>query len=44
MIEVYPPGSEVTGTISTKMRSDSCRALSLFQHPTYYVIWLRGER
>jgi hypothetical protein len=44
MIEVYPPGSEVTGTISTKMRTNECRALSLFQHPTYYVVWLRGEQ
>jgi len=44
MVEVYPSGSEVTGTISTKMRTDDCRALSLFQHPTYYVVWLRGER
>jgi hypothetical protein len=43
MIEVYPPGSELTGTISDKMRTNECRALSLFQHPTYYVVWLRGE-
>jgi hypothetical protein len=44
MVEVYPPGSEVTGTISDKMRTNECRALSLFQHPTYYVVWLRGDR
>jgi hypothetical protein len=44
MVEVYPPGSEVTGTISTKMRTPECQALGLFQHPTYYVVWVRGER
>ena len=44
MVEVYPPKSEVTGTISTKMRTPECQARSLFEHPTYYVIWLRGER
>ncbi len=44
MIEVYPPGSEITGTISTKMRTPDCQARSLLEHPTYYVVWLRGER
>lgn len=40
LIEIYPSGTEVTGTISDRM-SGSCKAQSLFQHPTYYVIWER---
>jgi len=44
MIEVYPGGSEVTGTVADKMRTPECRAQSLLQHPAYYVVWLRGER
>jgi hypothetical protein len=41
MIEIYPSGTEVTGTISDRMVDPKCKALSLFQHPTYYVIWER---
>jgi hypothetical protein len=44
MVEVYPPGTEVTGTVSDKMRDPACRAQSLLEHPTYYVVWLRGSR
>ncbi len=44
MLEVYPPGTEVTGTVSDKMRDPACRAQSLLEHPPYYVIWLRGSR
>jgi hypothetical protein len=44
MLEVYPPQTEITGTVADKMRSPECRALSLFEHPTYFVIWLRSSR
>ena len=44
MLEVYPAGTEVTGTVAEKMRSPECRAQSLLEHPAYYVIWLRGSR
>jgi len=44
MIEVYPAGTEVTGTVADKMRTPECRAQSLLQHPAYYVVWLRGTR
>lgn len=44
MIEVYPVGTEVTGTVAEKMRSPECRAPSLLQHPAYYVIWTRNGR
>jgi hypothetical protein len=40
LIEIYPPGTEVTGTISDRM-SGPCRAQSLLAHPTYFVIWER---
>lgn len=40
LIEIYPSGTEVTGTISDHM-SGSCKAQSLLRHPTYYVIWER---
>ena len=44
MIEIYPPGTEVTGTVADKMRDPACRPVSLLEHPTFYVIWLRGSR
>jgi hypothetical protein len=44
MLEVYPPQTEITGTVADKMRSPECRAVSLFEHPTYFVIWLRSSR
>jgi len=40
MIEIYPSGTEVTGTISDRM-SGPCKAQSLLAHPTYYVLWER---
>ena len=40
LIEIYPPGTEVTGTISDRM-SGPCKAQSLLAHPTYFVIWER---
>lgn len=41
LLEIYPSGTEVTGTISDRMSSPKCKAQSLFQHPTYYVVWER---
>lgn len=40
LIEIYPAGTEVTGTVSDHM-TGSCKARSLLDHPTYYVIWER---
>jgi hypothetical protein len=40
LIEIYPAGTEVTGTVSDHM-SGPCKARSLFEHPTYYVLWER---
>lgn len=40
LIEIYPSGTEATGTIADRM-SGPCKAQSLFAHPTYFVIWER---
>lgn len=40
LIEIYPSGTEVTGTVSDHM-SGPCKAQSLLAHPTYFVIWER---
>jgi hypothetical protein len=43
LLEVYPSGTELTGTIDARMTIPECKATSLFQHPTYYVLWLKGN-
>ena len=42
-LEVYPPGTELTGTIADRMHGP-CASTSLFQHPTYYVLWEKGRK
>lgn len=41
MLEVYPPGTEVTGTVSWRFYQNQCKSLSLTDHPPYYVLWLK---
>jgi hypothetical protein len=43
LLEVYPSGTEVTGTIEARMTARECKAISIFNHPTYYVLWLKGN-
>jgi hypothetical protein len=43
LIELYPPGTELTGTVSARMTA-ACQSASLFRHPWYYVIWEKGSR
>lgn len=43
LIELYPPGTELTGTVSARMTA-ACESVSLFRHPWYYVIWEKGSR
>jgi hypothetical protein len=43
LLEVYPSGEDPGGTIAPHM-SGSCRAQNLNDHPTWYVIWLRGAK
>lgn len=42
-LEIYPPGTELTGSISSRMHG-KCAAISLFRHPTYYVLWEKGRK
>jgi len=37
-LEVYPTGTETTGTVAEKM-TGSCSANNALDHPTWYVIW-----
>ena len=43
LLEVYPSGTELTGTIEARMTAPECKATSIFNHPTYYVLWLKGN-
>ena len=43
LLEVYPSGTELTGTIAARMTIPECQATSLFVHPTYYVLWFKGH-
>jgi len=43
LLEVYPPGTELTGTIEARMTAPECKSISRFSHPTYYVLWLKGN-
>jgi hypothetical protein len=42
MLEVYPPGTELTGTVGWYFHDSRCRPRSLFEHPTYYVLWFKS--
>jgi hypothetical protein len=42
-VEYYPRGSELTGTLASRMRSDRCGP-QLGSHPPYYVVWLKQSR
>lgn len=45
LLEVYPENTELTGTIGWRMGNlPGCAAHGLFEHPTYFVIWLKGSK
>lgn len=45
LLEIYPGGTELSGTIAWRMGGlPNCVARGLFSHPTYYVIWLKGSK
>lgn len=41
MLEVFPPGTELTGTVGWYFHDDHCRPKSLLDHPMYYVLWFK---
>lgn len=41
LLEVYPPRTELTGTVSWYFHDDHCKTFSLLAHPMYYVLWFR---
>jgi hypothetical protein len=44
LIEIYPSGTEMSGTVTARMNKVlRCEATG-FTHPTYYVLWLKGHR
>ncbi len=43
LLEIYPPGTELTGTVSWYFHGPPCEALSRIQHPTYYVLWFKRK-
>jgi hypothetical protein len=44
-LEIYPSGTEVTGTVAARFRENECRPIqdprhpAELIHPTYYVLW-----
>lgn len=43
LLEVYPPGTEISGTIAPHFHNPACLSNSLFDHPTYYVLWFKNR-
>jgi hypothetical protein len=43
MLEVYPPQTELSGTVSWHFYQPACKPLSVLDHPTYFVVWLKHE-
>jgi hypothetical protein len=45
LLEIYPANTELTGTIAWRMGGiPGCAARGLFDHPPYFVIWLKGSK
>jgi len=44
MLEVYPPRTELSGTVSWHFHDMHCQAMSLQDHPMYYVLWLKNRK
>jgi hypothetical protein len=44
LLEVYPEGTEMTGTVSARFKGyPGCEGTSIVDHPTYYVLWLKNR-
>jgi hypothetical protein len=43
MLEVYPPGTELSGTVSWHFHQNGCTTMSLFYHPWYFVVWTKDR-
>jgi hypothetical protein len=43
MLEVYPSGTEETGTVKWYFPPGPCNPPELLQHPTYYVLWFKRK-
>lgn len=43
LLEIYPSGTELTGTVSWHFHGPPCEAVSMIQHPTYYVLWFKRK-
>jgi hypothetical protein len=43
-LEVYPPGTDLTGTVGDRMTHQGCKPGGRGRHPTYWVLWLKGEK
>jgi hypothetical protein len=41
MLEVYPPTTELTGTVRWYFHDSHCNPIGLINHPTYYVLWFK---
>lgn len=41
MLEVFPRGTELTGTVSWYFHDTRCNTPYLIDHPTYYVLWFK---
>jgi hypothetical protein len=43
MLEIYPVNTELSGTVAKYFGSPPCAPTSLLNHPTYFVVWLKGS-
>jgi hypothetical protein len=41
MLEVYPPETELSGTVGWRFYQKQCKQIGLIKHPLYFVVWLK---
>jgi hypothetical protein len=43
MLEVYPPRTELSGTVGWRFYQPACKPIGVLDHPMYFVVWLKKK-
>jgi len=43
MLEVYPPMTELSGTVGWRFYQPQCKPIGVLDHPMYFVVWLKKK-
>lgn len=41
MLEVFPPRTELSGTVGWRFYQPQCKPIGILDHPMYFVVWLK---